>query len=328
LLQAEAVLDLIHAGSIQAADAALRSLSGDFSKLINKVQQELIYLRSYVEAAIDFPEEEIDFLSSSDVTSRIDALIIHIKTIFSRVSQGVLLTEGVDTVILGEPNVGKSSLLNCLTKEDTSIITNIPGTTRDLIKATVNLNGVSLNLVDTAGIRESTDVIEQEGIIRAQKSAKTAELIIYIVDKLPNDLMLSDISKYKNNNNKLILVINKIDELNIQPKIELNNILGINAVYVSAKNNLGINLLEQVIDSLLGNVQQEGAFSARTRHLDALKTTLQHIEQGKQQLRDFNAAELLAEELKLAQCAINHVTGEFSADDLLGKIFSEFCIGK
>lgn len=328
LLQAEAVLDLIHAGSEQAAAAAIKSLSGDFSQIIHSLQQELIALRVFVEAALDFPEEEIDFLSSHKVLARVDELRNNMQKILLRVNQGVLLAEGVDTVILGAPNVGKSSLLNCLTKEDTSIVTEIPGTTRDLIKTQINLNGIMLKLVDTAGIRESDDLIEQEGISRAKSMAEIAELIIYVVDTPLSLTCVSKINQHRQDDNIIIVVINKIDQLALSPAIEVNEFLNLSMVYISAKHKLGIDLLEQVIIGSLTKLSQESVFSARTRHVAALKRSLEHLELAKYQLSEMQAMELLAEELTRAQHSLNQLTGEFSADDLLGKIFSEFCIGK
>lgn len=333
LLQVEAVAELINAGSEQAAMAATRSLQGDFSKLINTLVESLIRLRLYVEAAIDFPEEEINFLADAHITDSLQALLSQLINIHAQAQQGVLLSEGVNAVIVGRPNAGKSTLLNTLTGEETAIVTPIAGTTRDTIRAKIHLDGVLVNIVDTAGLRETDDIVEQHGIARAVQAMALADLILLVIDatneKITNPWILyPDLKHQIKNNSKVVVIYNKIDQLGVEPYIQHhdNYIL----VAISAHQKSGIDSLREQIKKVVGVTQSadSGLFLARRRHLDALNRARNSLETGRLQLEHNSAGELLAEELKQAQLALSEITGQFTSDDLLGRIFSEFCIGK
>jgi len=333
LLQVEAVAELINASSEQAVMAATRSLQGDFSKLINDLVESLIRLRLYVEAAIDFPEEEINFLADAHITDSLRALLAQVINIYAQAQQGVLLSEGVNAVIVGRPNAGKSTLLNTLTGEETAIVTPIAGTTRDTIRAKIHIDGVLVNIVDTAGLRETDDVVEQHGIARAVQAMALADLILLVVDASSEEttnpwVLYPDLKHQIKNISKIIVIYNKIDQLGIEPYIKHhdNYIL----VAISAHQKFGIDILRDQIKKIVGVTQcADGSlFLARRRHLDALNRARNSLELGKQQLEYNAAGELLAEELKQAQQALSEITGQFTSDDLLGRIFSEFCIGK
>lgn len=333
LLQVEAIAELINASSEQAAIAATRSLQGDFSKLINTLVESLIKLRLYVEAAIDFPEEDINFLSDAYVYDSLKDLHNQVITIYTQAQQGVLLSEGINAVIIGRPNAGKSTLLNTLTGEDTAIVTPIAGTTRDTIRAQVNLGGISLNIVDTAGLRETNDVVEQHGIQRAIKAIGMADLILLVIDatveKNTNPwLIYPELKQHMQHTSKVVVVYNKIDEIGLDSYA--HNYDNYTVVAISAHKKIGIDMLRENIKSLMGaNLGADGStFLARRRHLDALSRACSALEVGRQQLEHNAAGELLAEELKQAQLALSEITGQFTSDDLLGRIFSEFCIGK
>lgn len=333
LLQVEAVAELINASSEQAAMAATRSLQGDFSKLINSLVESLIRLRLYVEAAIDFPEEEINFLADAHITNSLHALLDQVINIYAQAQQGVLLSEGVNAVIVGRPNAGKSTLLNTLTGEETAIVTPVAGTTRDTIRAKINLDGVLLNIVDTAGLRETDDIVEQHGIARAVQAMSLADLVLLVIDasneKTTNPWILYPDLKYQiKNTSKIIVIYNKIDQLGVAPYIEHHDSYIV--VAISAHQKFGIDVLCDQIKKTVGVTQSAdgGLFLARRRHLDALNRARNSLEVGKQQLEYNAAGELLAEELKQAQQALSEITGQFTSDDLLGRIFSEFCIGK
>jgi len=320
LAQAEAVADLIDSGSAQAARAAVRSLQGAFSDVVNSLVDQTIDLRAYVEAALDFPEEEIDFLATDELKLRFDNLNKEFVALQKRVQQGALLREGLTAVIVGKPNAGKSSLLNRLAGYEAAIVTDIPGTTRDVLKEQITLDGLPIHIVDTAGLRESDDVIEQEGIRRAHSALEQADLVIQLVDvRSPgdiNDLNLeSDLPR--------LTVYNKIDtvDTDMQQKPE--------AVYLSAKTGFGVDNLVQKLKDIVGFQSDAiNTLGARTRHLNALNAAEQHIQIAHQHLTVSKAGELVAEELRLAQDYLNKITGEFTSDDLLGKIFGSFCIGK
>ncbi|VAX01815.1 tRNA-5-carboxymethylaminomethyl-2-thiouridine(34)synthesis protein MnmE [hydrothermal vent metagenome] len=336
LAQAEAIADLIDAGSRQAVQAAQRSLQGDFSKAVHALVQSLIQLRIYVESAIDFPEEEIDFLSDGKVLA--DALKIEqdCQAILQNAQRGCLLQEGMQVVLAGCPNVGKSSLLNALAGRDSAIVTEIAGTTRDVLRESIQLDGMPVHLIDTAGLRESEDIVEQEGIRRAWIAIQQADQILMLVDAnhgiTEQDQLLV---KQFPENLDLCFVYNKIDTLDAteniklqQARLELNKNQAAH-IYLSAKTGEGIILLEQYLKDKMNFVQVDNSqYSARRRHINALESGLAFIQQGIKQLTTSQAGELLAEDLRLAQNDLSEITGEFSNDDLLGEIFSSFCIGK
>ena len=332
LLQVEAVGDLIHANTEQAAMAAMRSLQGDFSKLISELVEALTRLRLYVEAAIDFPEEEINFLADAYIVNSLQALLDQVINIHAQAKQGALLSEGANVVIVGRPNAGKSTLLNTLTGQDTAIVTHIAGTTRDTIKSQINLDGVVLNVTDTAGLRETDDLVEQHGIARTLQAMQLADLLLMVVDGACETehnpwLLYPELQQHVKSNIKIVVVYNKIDKLDLQPSVKTYDNYVV--VAISAQQQLGLNLLREQIKSVVGVLPSEGGiFLARRRHLDALLRAQQHLQMGLQQLQLHAAGELLAEELKQAQQVLCEITGEFTSDDLLGRIFSEFCIGK
>lgn len=313
LVQAEAIADLISASSRQAANAAQLSLQGVFSKEINRIKDLLIKLRVNVEAAIDFSEEEIDFISKDKIANSIKEILAELSKLENIAKQGRLLREGISVVIVGEPNVGKSSLMNYFTGHDSAIVTDIPGTTRDVLREYVNLQGVPLHIIDTAGMRESGDVIEQEGIKRAWREIELADFVLLVVDSDAVDLAL-----YEDVKERLVVIRNKIDLNNLEPKISDN------AIYISVKQQLGLDLLEKYLIDQIGFQSFEGKFIARQRHLQAINDTKQYL----QRVETVNSLDLLAEELRQAQQALGAITGEFVTDDLLGEIFSNFCVGK
>jgi tRNA modification GTPase len=325
LAQAEAIADLIDAASEQAARNALRSLQGEFSKKIHVLVEALIRLRIYVEAAIDFVEEEIDFLSGEQVSNDLINILKNLAAIQASATQGSLLRDGITAVIAGQPNVGKSSLLNQLSGKDSAIVTDIPGTTRDVLREHILIDGMPMHIIDTAGLRDSDDRVEQEGIRRARNEIVRADIVIFVKDATHSDSadLLAEIPEHA----ALITVRNKIDLLNETPSLVKENQHTI--ISLSAKAGLGIDLLKTHIKACAGfNTNIEGNFSARRRHLDALTRARNFLLNGQQQLVEHRAGELLAEDLRLAQNALNEITGEFSSDDLLGRIFGSFCIGK
>ena len=308
LAQAEAVADVINASTIEAT-------------LLN----QLIDLRLYVEACLDFPEEEIDFITQGRVTEKIHKNQLALATIFSKAKQGAILREGIHVVLIGQPNVGKSSLMNALAGEEVSIVTPRAGTTRDAIKSAIQINGVPLHIIDTAGLRETNDEVEKIGIARTYRATESAHIALFLVDSA-HGIGQEEISILKSLPQEItkIWVHNKIDLTHEKPQI-INKPEEIH-IFLSAKTGSGLDLLKQ---QLLTNVgyqnNSEGVFMARARHLDSLKKVEQHLESASLQI---NSAELLAEELRLAQIALSAITGEFTPDDLLGEIFSKFCIGK
>lgn len=333
LLQVEAVAQLINASTEQAATAAMRSMQGEFSKKINTLVEDLIKLRLYVEAAIDFPDEDIDFLSNGHVQNSVQALLQRVADIYQQARIGVLLSEGITAAIIGQPNVGKSTLLNSLTGEDMAIVTPIAGTTRDVIKATISLDGILLNILDTAGLRSTDDIVEQAGIKKTLQAIESADLIFLVVDggggssDNPWDLY-PDLRQQIKKTAHIIVIHNKIDQLSLAPFVREDNDCSV--VAISAHLNLGLDLLRDQIKKILSveHNPDGGVFLARRRHLDALLRAQNYIASGQQQLCKYVAGELLAEELRAAQLALSEITGEFTSDDLLGRIFSEFCIGK
>jgi len=328
LTQAEAIADLINASSTQAARSALRSLQGDFSKLIKKLVESIIHLRIYVEAAIDFAEEEIDFLADQQLAIDLNQILLDLDQIYAAANQGCLLREGINAVIAGPPNAGKSSLLNCLSGKDIAIVTEIPGTTRDVLRDYITIDGLPMHIMDTAGLRESEDIVEQEGIRRAREEIEQADIILFVTDaSQPYSLSFSHFVPSLKTKAKMIKVRNKIDLINesVSAKEVANEII----ISLSVKEKKGIDLLKKQIKSCVGlENQTEGLFSARRRHLDALNRAKIQLQKGYEQLHHHRAGELLAEDLRQAQLALNEITGEFTSDDLLGRIFSSFCIGK
>lgn len=332
LTQAEAIADLIDASSEQAARSAIRSLQGDFSKQIKQLQEVLTHLRIYVEAAIDFPEEEINFLADTKVSEDLAAILAQLDMVLSTAKQGSLLREGMSIVIAGRPNAGKSSLLNCLTGRDSAIVTPIAGTTRDVLREYIHLDGMPLHIIDTAGLRVSDDLVEQQGICRAWQEIEKADQLLLIVDgsveqEIDLNLFGQEFAQALPASNKITVIYNKIDLTMEQPSYEQKR--GLSTLKLSAKTGQGIPLLKQHLKTIMGfEISSEGSFSARRRHLDALQRVKQLLLNGQQQLLIHCAGELLAEDLRQAQLALSEITGEFSADDLLGEIFASFCIGK
>ena len=325
LVQVEAIADLIESGTQASARAAQRSLEGVFSEAVNHLQQELIDLRVFVEAAMDFPDEEIDFLADSDVLEKLGRAGDRLRTLLEQAHQGQLLRDGINIAIAGLPNAGKSSLLNALAGRESAIVTDTPGTTRDVLREYISLDGLPVHVSDTAGIRESTDQVEAEGVRRARAALTIADLVLLVIDSTqplePQLALRTEIP----DNIACIEVYNKLDLTNGEAGVD-DTLL---KVWVSAKTGQGLQRLTRLVKSTVGaNVSAEGVFSARTRHLDALRRTLDHIETGRVQLEKYNAPETLAEELRLAQKSLGEITGEYLPDDLLGAIFSSFCIGK
>lgn len=336
LAQAEAIADLIDASSKQAARSAVRSLQGDFSKHIHTLSEAIIHLRMYVEAAIDFPDEEIDFLSDGKVTQDLADIIRDVNHIREQAKQGTLLREGMQVVIAGRPNAGKSSLLNALAGRESAIVTDIAGTTRDVLKEHINVNGMPLHVIDTAGLRDSPDKVEQIGIARAWEAINDADRVLFVVDSTTS----SDIDPYQiwpefmqrlPAGMPVTVIRNKADisgdNVTLQQVDTPHGPFSV--ISLSANTGQGVELLRDHLSQSMGlDTTTEGQFIARRRHIDAIDSTLEHLQIGEQQLHDNLAGELLAEELRLAHQHLSEITGEFSSDDLLGRIFSSFCIGK
>jgi tRNA modification GTPase len=325
LSQAEAIADLVDSSSEQAARSALRSMQGVFSEKIDALSDAILKLRIYVEAAIDFPEEEIDFLSDGHVESSIDELRAQIQTLSESAKRGILLNSGVRMVLLGKPNAGKSSLLNLLAQQDRAIVTHEPGTTRDVLNERIEIDGLVAEILDTAGIRETSNVIEKEGIKRALEASRSADIILHVVDINSSDS--EDIAVEVPKGAALIRVVNKIDTQSKAPSLEF--LEGVAEVRMSAKEGVGLDLLIEAIKQSVGfEAEVEAPFIARQRHLDALAVASAHVESGYVLLTRGGAGELLAEELRLAQDALGEILGKMTADAFLGHIFSSFCIGK
>ena len=328
LAQAEAIADLIDSASEQAARQAVRSLEGEFSKEINQLVEAITQLRIYVEAAIDFPEEEIDFISDGRVASELSAIKQNLERVFASAKQGSILREGMTVVIAGRPNAGKSSLLNALAGRESAIVTNIAGTTRDVLREDILIDGMPLHIIDTAGLRDSEDLVEQEGIKRAWTEIANADRILLVIDsqtaEAESDAIPSELQPFIDQQ-KLSVIYNKCDLSGHQVASDNSEI---SRIYLSAKHAKGIDLLREHLKSCVGYNDGDTPFIARRRHIEALNLGREHIHAGEQQLLNYNAGELLAEELRIAQQALAEITGEFSSDDLLGRIFSSFCIGK
>lgn len=321
LVQAEAIADLINAGTTQAARAALRSLSGAFSRDVEALAEQLVRLRLHVEAAIDFPEEEIDFLSDELLLRRLQECADAFALLQEKARQGSVLRDGFQVVIVGKPNAGKSSLLNLLSGQDAAIVTEIAGTTRDILREQIDIDGLAVELVDTAGLRENPDRIEEEGIRRARNALNNADAILWIQDA--TDQNAGTLDETLPEGVPVTVVYNKID-LHAGAALPDET-----AIAMSAKTGEGLDTLRQTIRELAGYQNLgEGAFTARKRHILALEQAAERFEAGREALQNSKAGELLAEELRLSQQALGEITGAVSSDDLLGRIFSEFCIGK
>ncbi|WP_294494314.1 tRNA uridine-5-carboxymethylaminomethyl(34) synthesis GTPase MnmE [uncultured Ruminobacter sp.] len=333
LAQAEAIIDLINASSEKAALSASRSLQGVFSEKINNINDRLIKLRTYVEATIDFPDESIDFINDGQVEKEMHVLVDAITSLLNEARQGVILQEGIKIVIAGRPNAGKSSLLNALCGKDLAIVTNIEGTTRDAIHENIDIDGLPLHIVDTAGLRSHTsDLVEQIGINRAWNEIEEADRILFVFDVSRNEdteqlKLFKDISERTGNKVPFSIICNKTDlvsdysipnELSNYPQIPF-----------CSKDLTGMDNLREHLKKCAGyNNTTEGLFSARRRHLESLEEALVHLQKGIELINCMSAFELCAEELRNAQNNLNDILGRFTADDLLGKIFSTFCVGK
>lgn len=323
LVEAEAIADLIDASSRQAVKSAMRSLQGEFSREIASLNEKIIHLRMYVEAAIDFTDEEIDFLGDKKIADALDLILQQLTAIQQKAKQGSFLREGITAVIAGAPNVGKSSLLNCLSGKEVAIVTDIPGTTRDVLRDYILIDGMPMHVIDTAGLRDSEDIVEQIGIKRAYQEIAKADLILYMV--AAHDDVLPD--AFNAAQQPIIFIRNKIDLTQESPSITM---LGDKMlVALSAKTGAGIDLFKQQIKSAVGyQTAGEGVYLARRRHLDALARAKAHVENALRQLSVTKSGELAADDLREAHKALSEITGVFTADDLLGRIFSSFCIGK
>lgn len=332
LTQAEAIADLIDATSEQAAKSALHSLQGEFSTQVHTLVDKITNLRLYVEAAIDFPDEEVDFLSDGKIAAALYAIIDQLDEVQASAKQGSIIREGMKVVIAGRPNAGKSSLLNALAGKESAIVTDIAGTTRDVLREHIHLDGMPLHIIDTAGLRDTTDEVERIGIERAWSEIATADRVLFMVDGTdtaavdPHEIWPDFIDRLPQALG-VTVVRNKAD-LTGEP-LEATEEQGYSVYRISAKTGLGVDALKQHLKSLMGYQSNlEGGFIARRRHLEALEQASEHLQLGKVQLEVYLAGELLAEELRMAQQALSEITGEFTSDDLLGKIFSSFCIGK
>ncbi|HHF0499056.1 TPA: tRNA uridine-5-carboxymethylaminomethyl(34) synthesis GTPase MnmE [Haemophilus influenzae] len=332
LAQAEAIADLIDATSEQAVRSALKSLQGEFSKKVNELVDSVIYLRTYVEASIDFPDEEIDFLADGKIEANLRGIINQLEDVRSEAKQGSILREGMKVVIAGRPNAGKSSLLNALAGREAAIVTDIAGTTRDVLREHIHIDGMPLHIIDTAGLRDAIDEVERIGISRAWTEIEQADRIILMLDS--SDPESADLSKVRSeflaklpSTLPVTIVRNKID-LNGEQASESEQ-GGYQIISLSAQTHDGVKLLREHLKQAMGfQAGMEGGFLARRRHLDALDKAAEHLQIGLVQLTEFHAGELLAEELRLVQSYLSEITGQFTSDDLLGNIFSSFCIGK
>ncbi len=350
LAQAEAIADLIASTSVTAARAALRSLQGAFSERVRSLEEDLAALRVLVEACIDFPEEDVDFLEQAQVAHRIDGLLTEVHRLRQECNQGQLLNEGASVALVGAPNAGKSSLLNALSGEDAAIVTDIPGTTRDLLKVDLVLDGLPLRLVDTAGLRDSSDTVEQLGVERARRQAQQADLLLIILDvnalagSTAPELLLASIESSvaelfaglpaegqardgEPNSGQVIVVLNKADLLSSSVTVRPVP-LAWPAFWVSAKTGAGLGELRSGITRALGFEHREATFTARARHLEAVDQAVKALQSAAQLLHLGEGTEIVAEELRTAHLALGEIVGTVTPDDLLGRIFSEFCIGK
>ena len=334
LVQAEAIADLINSSTDAAARNATRSLQGVFSREIDTLVEQVTRLRVYVEAAIDFPEDEIDFIADGQVLARLEEIIAQLDAVRRAAQQGSLVREGMKLVIAGKPNAGKSSLLNALSGQDTAIVTAIEGTTRDVLREHIQIDGMPLHIVDTAGLRDSSDEVEQEGIRRAWREMETADRILLVVDGSLNtlneddpDAIWPERAERLSRDIPVTIVHNKCDLSGRTPAIYEQGEATI--IDLSAKTGAGMPLLQSHLKTCMGfDDSGEGRFSARRRHLESLDSAAAALEQGRFQLMNSGAGELLAEDLRQCHEALGEITGAMSSDALLGEIFSSFCIGK
>ena len=324
LAQAEAVADLIESSTEQSVRSAQKSMQGVFSKQINELVEQLTELRIFVEAAIDFVDEEIDFLSDGVVENKMLKLSDKIKTIQKTAQQGRLLRDGMTVVLAGKPNAGKSSLLNALAGHEAAIVTEIAGTTRDILKERIQIDGMPLHIIDTAGLRESENVVEKEGIRRAHEEIKQADKVLLLIDS--TDPEINSVMKTLPTGLDITKIYNKIDLIDVEPEITETE-HGCQ-IYLSVKKDIGMGLLTDYLKKSVGfNGETDDVFIARKRHIEALSQGQKSVESALQQLQN-QAGELVAEDLRQAQNSLAEITGVFSSDDLLGRIFSSFCIGK
>ncbi len=331
LAQAEAIADLIDSSTAHAARNAMRSLQGAFSERIHELLRELVSLRVFVEASIDFPEEEVDFLADAQVAKRLETLLVQLASVRETARNGVLVREGMTLVLTGKPNAGKSSVMNALAGRDTAIVTAVPGTTRDILREQIALDGLPLHIIDTAGLHDSPDTVEQEGICRARQEIERADHLLLVIDSTgeqdADTILQQSFGEMRARLPAMSIVMNKCDLSGLAPGTVHDT--PIPTVAVSALTGAGMNALREHLKHVVGYQGISGGdFSARRRHLDALDRTEAALFAGAVQLREFAAGELLAEHLRLAQHSLGEITGEFSADDLLGRIFTSFCIGK
>ncbi|WP_370314590.1 tRNA uridine-5-carboxymethylaminomethyl(34) synthesis GTPase MnmE [Thalassolituus sp.] len=340
LAQAEAIADLIDSASEQAARCALRSMQGEFSKRVHELLDQLIHLRMYTEAAIDFPEEEIDFLSDGKVEAMLTDVEQALESVLKEANQGAILREGMNVVIAGRPNAGKSSLLNALAGQERAIVTDIAGTTRDVLKEHIHIDGMPLHIIDTAGLRDAPDEVERIGIQRAWDEISKADRVLLMIDSTTNETdpekllhALYDERGLEQQTDDLlasgrVTVIRNKADLSTET-VGLDTSGSYPTIALSAKQNIGVDTLREHLKDVMGyNAASEGGFLARRRHIDALNRAKDALAYGRQQLEGMGAGELLAEDLRMAQNALNEITGAFTADDLLGEIFGSFCIGK
>lgn len=330
LAQAEAIADLIDASTEAAARGATQSMSGAFSREIHALRDALIKLRMLVEATLDFPEEEVDFLQRDDAQGQLNHLETALEHIFQKATQGALLRDGIKVVIAGQPNAGKSSLLNALAGAELAIVTPVPGTTRDKVQQTIQIEGVPIQVIDTAGLRQSSDVVEQIGIARAWEAITDADVVLFL-----HDLTRLSVTEYEEIDAEIAQTIaralpDSVPVIDVWNKSDAVQASVDSGLALSAKTGAGLNALRQALLQAAGwKAPAGGVFLARERHLEALKAVHLHLTNAKEHLSAFSQPlELLAEELRLAQNALNEITGEFTSDDLLGVIFSRFCIGK
>lgn len=332
LAQAEAIADLIDATSEQAARSALKSLQGEFSNKINQLVDSVIYLRTYVEAAIDFPDEEIDFLADGKIEGHLNDIIQQLNGVRQEAKQGAILREGMKVVIAGRPNAGKSSLLNALAGREAAIVTDIAGTTRDVLREHIHIDGMPLHIIDTAGLREASDEVERIGIARAWEEIAQADQVLLMIDSTEQkvDDFKAEWAEFLAKlppNMPVTVIRNKVD---LSGELEgLEQLENFTLIRLSAQTKVGVDLLREHLKKSMGyQSSTEGGFLARRRHLQALEEAAEHLARGHVQLTQFFAGELLAEELRMVQDALSEITGQFTSDDLLGNIFSSFCIGK
>ncbi|MFP1862776.1 tRNA uridine-5-carboxymethylaminomethyl(34) synthesis GTPase MnmE [Lonsdalea quercina] len=332
LAQAEAIADLIDASSEQAARSAVNSLQGVFSSRIHQLVDALTHLRIYVEAAIDFPDEEIDFLSDGKIEAQLNAVIADLNGVRAEARQGSLLREGMKVVIAGRPNAGKSSLLNALAGREAAIVTDIAGTTRDVLREHIHIDGMPLHIIDTAGLRDANDEVERIGIERAWQEIEQADRVLFMVDGTTTEAcepaaLWPEFMARLPKTLPITVVRNKADITGETLGIE--DVSTHSLIKLSARTGEGVDLLRNHLKESMGFTSStESGFLARRRHLQALESAAEHLAQGREQLVSAYAGELLAEELRLSQQALSEITGEFTSDDLLGRIFSSFCIGK